>query len=429
MQSSAIRVAVGGGKGGVGKSLVAVNLAASLAESGARTVLVDTDLGAPNLHTLLGVSPGERTIQALLERRVARLEEVLLPTSVPRLTLVAGASGLPGSANPSHAEKGKLLRHIASLDADVVVLDIGAGTAFNALDFFALGEVRLMVATPEITSLQNAYCFAKTAVMRVLARSAKREGGGEALWNELVDRSETSRLGQWLGRVRERDAALAVQIEQALARFSLDLVGNRVISAADQHAVHALGRMTRDYLGVRTVVRAVLPPSSSLRQSVAQRIPAVRARGTDRAVLDAFQVLATHVLTYQRAGAAFDPPENTADAEELIAEPGFGHLLATATRNETRIQTSIPATLVHQGAGVPARIIDLSRSGMRVSTAVLPGVGDRVMVEVRSGRRGRHLHGLVRHVVGQAFGVALDADSRLVAGELLGEMSRGELVV
>ena len=160
----AVRIGVGGGKGGVGKSVLAANLAVASAELGFRTVLVDCDLGAANQHTLFGIDRPVSTLQTFLEREVSSLEEVTAATGVARLFLIPGVGAVPGAANLPHARKLKVLRHLSKLDADVVILDVGAGVSFNTLDFYELADLRLVVTTPQLPSLQNAYCFLKAAL-------------------------------------------------------------------------------------------------------------------------------------------------------------------------------------------------------------------------------------------------------------------------
>src|SRR3569833_2571519 len=94
-------VAVGGGKGGVGKSLVSTNLAVALARTGAKVVMLDADLGAPNLHTMFGIMRPQRTVEDFLSGRSATLDEVALATPIPGLRLIAGAEGARGAARPA----------------------------------------------------------------------------------------------------------------------------------------------------------------------------------------------------------------------------------------------------------------------------------------------------------------------------------------
>lgn len=162
--------AVGGGKGGVGKSFVSANLAVGLAQKGLNVVVVDADLGGANMHTCLGISHPETTLIDFIENRVSTLDDILIPTEVPRLKLISGASDILALANPQYAQKQKLLRHLKRMKADVVLLDLGAGTTFNVLDFFNLAQTRLVVMTPEPTSIQNGYGFMKSALFRFLSR-------------------------------------------------------------------------------------------------------------------------------------------------------------------------------------------------------------------------------------------------------------------
>ena len=166
--------AVGGGKGGVGKSVIASSLAAAIAGTGRRCVVIDVDLGGANLHTLLGVSRPLRTLSHLLTGEVASLAELMVPTSVPNLWLVSGNHALLDMANPKHSQKEKLFRHIRGLDVDDVVLDLGAGSAFNVLDFFLLARRGLVVVTPEPTAIENAEHFLKAALYRSLRVVAGR---------------------------------------------------------------------------------------------------------------------------------------------------------------------------------------------------------------------------------------------------------------
>ena len=121
-------LSVGGGKGGIGKSLVATNLAIELSRRGEKVVLVDADLGGANLHTGLGLEPPKRTLQDFLEGRARHIEEVLTPTGLPNLALVSGAIDRVDTAHPKYAQKARLLKSLGALQAAQVLDDLGAGT-------------------------------------------------------------------------------------------------------------------------------------------------------------------------------------------------------------------------------------------------------------------------------------------------------------
>ena len=161
-----IIVPVAGGKGGVGKSFLAANIAAALAESGARTIAVDLDLGACNLFAFLGLPNRFPGIGDFLRAKRSRLEEMLVPTELEGLFYLPGDGKTPFMANIQWAQKQKLLRSLRRLPADYVVLDLGSGSNFNTLDYFALGRSGLMVTTPEYPAVLNMLTFLKNYVLR-----------------------------------------------------------------------------------------------------------------------------------------------------------------------------------------------------------------------------------------------------------------------
>ena len=151
--------AIGGGKGGVGKSVLAANLGVVLAKRRQRVVVVDADLGGANLHTLFGMPDPELTLSDYIDRNVPSLDDIVLSTSVPGLHLVSGAHALLEMANPKHGQKSRILRHIQKLDADHVILDLGAGTGINVLDFFLAARKGVLVVVPEPTSMGTESCW------------------------------------------------------------------------------------------------------------------------------------------------------------------------------------------------------------------------------------------------------------------------------
>ena len=110
-------IAVGGGKGGVGKSVCSAALAFALAKKGKRTVLADFDLGAANLHTYLGLNT-PCTLTDFMHKKVESLEDVIVPTGFENLSFIAGGDYSFGAANPAHWMQLKVMRHIHAIDAD-----------------------------------------------------------------------------------------------------------------------------------------------------------------------------------------------------------------------------------------------------------------------------------------------------------------------
>ena len=169
-RSGPVFIAVGGGKGGVGKSFVTASLALSLARDGARTgarvAAVDLDLGGSNLNLFLGEPHPERELADFVDGRVETLGEILQPTRLPNLRYVAGSFDMVTALDPLRERKLDLIRALVGLGADFVLLDLQAGATPVTLDFYFLGDVKLLVTNPEATAFHNAYGFLKNYVLR-----------------------------------------------------------------------------------------------------------------------------------------------------------------------------------------------------------------------------------------------------------------------
>ncbi|MFO0596025.1 MAG: P-loop NTPase [Myxococcaceae bacterium] len=273
-------VAIGGGKGGIGKSLLSANLGIALAKRGARVVLVDLDLGGANLHTCLGVGQPQVSLSDFVERRVTRLEQVLCPTPHERLMLVSGAMDGLDAANPRHGQKTKLIRNLRLLDVDYVLLDLGAGTAFNVLDFFLVADTGLVVMLPEPTSIENAYRFIKAAFFRRLQTLAPEDDFAQLVGNALAPRDGSPTRTPWdvVAELRQVDLEKAGRLEQALAGFRPWVVVNQARTRADFDVGQTVSAAWKKFFGLELGFLGTVSHDDSVWQ-------AVRAR---KSLLDAF---------------------------------------------------------------------------------------------------------------------------------------------
>jgi flagellar biosynthesis protein FlhG len=165
---------IGGGKGGVGKSFITASLGALIAKWGKKVVIIDLDLGASNLHTLLGMQSPKIGLNSFLNKTVQDLESAAVSTSIPNLFLISSFHCYMEIANLFYAHKVKIIDAIKRLPFDYVFLDLGPGTNFNTLDFFLTSKEGILICTPEPTSIENSFRFIKTIYYRKLKQLIKK---------------------------------------------------------------------------------------------------------------------------------------------------------------------------------------------------------------------------------------------------------------
>ena len=184
-------IAVTGGKGGVGKTSVAVNLATALASAGRRVMLLDGDLGLANVDVFLGLSPRHTMAHVLSGERT--LEEIILE-SPHGIQVVPGASGVAELANLSAAGHLGLVQAFSALSnrVDTLIVDTSAGIAHSVVQFTQAAQHVLLVVCDEPASMTDAYALVKVlsrnhavTKFQVLANMVRAPGEGEGLFEKL----------------------------------------------------------------------------------------------------------------------------------------------------------------------------------------------------------------------------------------------------
>ena len=264
---------LGGGKGGIGKSLLTASLGWQLAKLGKRVVLVDADLGGANLHTCLGLPAPSLTMGDFIRRRVDTIEEVAQETGCPGLRLISGASDVLSAANIKHQQKVRVLNRIRGLDVDIVLIDLGAGTSFNILDFFLISDVGMLAVVPEPTSIENSYRFIKSALYRRLRELAQTQGVREIVENALDQKNPWGiRTPLDLLAVVEREApGQSDVLREAIASFHPRFVVNQARGPVDIAIGHQLVTACTRHLGIRATYAGFIDYDDTVWQCVRQR--------------------------------------------------------------------------------------------------------------------------------------------------------------
>lgn len=267
---------VGGGKGGVGKSIVTLGLGVCLAELGKKVILIDGDLGGANLHTLLGLRFPEVTLEDFLLRRVSRLEDTVIPTQIDNISLISGADDILGAANPTYSQKLRLVQQIQELSADFILLDLGAGTSFNTLDLFNHSPGKIAVLTGMVTSLQNVYGFIKSALFRKLSREFAGDHETATLIYQMGGKEGGGNLQSIKDLAEQLEASSperAARFQMILNEFQLYLVVNMVKTDQDLKSVQIIRSVCADFLSLQPHMLGHLPFDPAVEIAINQMSP------------------------------------------------------------------------------------------------------------------------------------------------------------
>jgi flagellar biosynthesis protein FlhG len=264
-------IAVGGGRGGVGKTTLAVNLAVYLAQLGRSVLLVDADPSGAELHTLLGLDLPK------VEGGSEDPDEedfTTVGTPIPGLKLLPQRYRIGSTLPVRPGRKARWARHLRQLDVDYVVFDLGAGTAPATLDLFLTADIGISVTAPEPPSVEASYRFVRAAFLRMLRRALQKD----RFKMRLVERAQAD-LGplpspQDLVRAVGRyDSALGLAAAGELSRLRPRLIVNYARLRHDTDLGLAMCEMSERYLGSRFDYLGHIEEDDAVWLSVVHRRP------------------------------------------------------------------------------------------------------------------------------------------------------------
>lgn len=246
-------ITIAGCKGGVGKSVIASALAIEAGRCGADVILVDADLGGPNLHTYLGIRQPERVISDFLSRSVAKIEGIILDTEFLGVRLISGAGNVPSQANLKFAQKMKIIEAISSLRAELLIVDIGAGSSRDVMDFFSMTDGGILITTCEPASIINSYGFMKNVIYRRLGRAFREKkhlaGLLERGMNPEADDGIPD-IEKFLDELSDLDSECWMEAKAMLSDFRPGIIVNRAESALEAGVDEKLKAIAKKYLSI-----------------------------------------------------------------------------------------------------------------------------------------------------------------------------------
>ena len=272
-------IPIASGKGGVGKSLVSANLGVAFAQAGKRVVLVDMDLGASNLHLVLGYHSPRMGIGTYLNNIKSNFADVIVDTDIRGLRFIPGDNEIPGTANLSISQRKSLVKQMLALknETDILILDLGAGTHQSILDFFLLSNQGIVVSAPAVTAVLNAYVFLKNAVFRLMFNSCSKESPARAYLEKIRKDSATGHhklyIPKMLPEIKKIDNDSYLKFTERLEKLRPRLIMNMVDEPKNADVAMKIRRSCEEYLDLKIEHMGIIYRDIIQDTALASRLP------------------------------------------------------------------------------------------------------------------------------------------------------------
>lgn len=295
-------VAIGGGKGGTGKSLIAVQLGILMAEMGLRVVLVDADLNGANLHTFFGLEDPQVSLGHVLSGE-RDIHDAVLPTGVRNLGLIAGLyqdmRELPGVHTvPDFG------RELHALDAEITIWDVGSGSSPWQTRLFEQADMGVLVSAPQFQALERDYFFLRRVCLWKMSAQITTQPPMQG-WLPMP----------WLTALRAQDPRYAHALRRDLRRKPVFCLVNGISQSTENHLEHEISSVVNRFFGLRTIPLGGLEFDDRLPLGVLVRRPIVLEYPDSRWVQQ-MRGIVDHLLTIL---AADEDPSFVPDSQPPVS--------------------------------------------------------------------------------------------------------------
>lgn len=351
-------IAIAGGKGGVGKSLLAANLGIFLGQLGKRTLLLDADRDGAGVHVHLGV---ERPTRDLRDAALLGLDEAASETPFPGLSLLAAIAAAPDGDLPPRSAQQALCSAAQALPVDYLLIDLPPGAAPLTLDLLLLAHSALVVLVPEAPAIEGAYRLLRAAFLHSL-RGVVEEGAQAALEDALRTAAEHGGVSPFdLLEALGEQAELCGAVKAVLQRLRPRLVVNQTRTRADLDLGLQIRSAARRRLGLGVEYLGHLDSDDAVVHAVRKRHPLV-VEHPESKITKSIERIARKLLAEGTTpvGAAPRRTEEQTLYEVLEIDPGASdEEIRRATRRMR--DTYAPDSLALCGLGGAERLVTLQR--------------------------------------------------------------------
>ncbi|BAI81160.1 flagellar biosynthesis protein FlhG [Deferribacter desulfuricans SSM1] len=265
-------ISIASGKGGVGKSFFSANLAMGMKNKGYKVLLVDGDLGGANLHNFVGLKTANVGIYNFLKEK-QNIENIIIDTPAG-IKFIGGASDILGMAHITNYEKLKIINTLKRLNYDFVIMDLGAGTSYNMIDFFNFSDKKIIIMNSEPTSIENSYGFIKIALYRMIEKSIKNNPLLEKIASRLRSRSKNyTKVSDIIEDIKSYDEKVVKVVEGIVDNYKVGMVLNMLKFKKELNVFFGFENVAKKYLNISMEKLGFLPYDLSIQESLKRLEP------------------------------------------------------------------------------------------------------------------------------------------------------------
>lgn len=266
--------AIGGGKGGTGKTFIISSVGTYLAKKEHKIVLIDADIGGANLHSFLGIDKPKKSISSFFEKGIS-LNKLQEKTGMTNMSVITGDVNSLSSDRIRYSQKLKLLRQIKNLNSQYVLIDLGAGSHYNTIDIFLIADKMIAVLDPELVSVENLYHFIKNVLFRKLRMTLRDYGFREFIEHVWArrERYKIKTLWDLISWLKESFSFIGEIIDRELSDFKVYLIVNKVRNREDIYMGSFIKSAFIKYLGINTQYTGYIQYDDSVWKSVRDKRP------------------------------------------------------------------------------------------------------------------------------------------------------------
>jgi flagellar biosynthesis protein FlhG len=252
----------------------------AFAQAGQRVVVADLDLGASNLHLVIGHRSPSAGLGAFLNDLKSDFSRIIVNTDIRGLRFIPGDGEIPGMATLKTAQRKALVNKLLALgaDTDILILDLGAGTHQSILDFFLLSGQGIIVTAPMVTATLNAYVFLKNAVFRLMYTVFSKGTPAFSYLEQIRKDSSGQRrlyIPQMLKEIEKIDPESHKKFKRRVEQFRPRLIMNMIDDPKDADVAMKIRRSCAEYLDLRIEHLGVIYRDVIQDTALASRLPVV----------------------------------------------------------------------------------------------------------------------------------------------------------